>query len=129
MASLNLALLQKWRWRFYNEKEALWCRVIKAIHGENGGISNRDDQRKKKGTWSRIIGSVNYLHDKQIIDYNMVKYRLVSGDRIRFWLDVWIDEQPFVFGLTAFSDWIEIQTVRCARDGVMEVGYGIGAVM
>ena len=79
---------------FFNEKEALWCRVIKEIHGENGGISNRDDQRKKKGTWARIIGSINYLHDKQIIDYNTVKYRLVSGDKIRFWLDTWIEEQP-----------------------------------
>ncbi|GJZ75241.1 hypothetical protein Tco_0639706 [Tanacetum coccineum] len=51
LASLNLALLQKWRWRFYNEKEALWCRVIKAIHGEDGGISKREDQRIKKDSW------------------------------------------------------------------------------
>ncbi|GKC96397.1 RNA-directed DNA polymerase, eukaryota [Tanacetum coccineum] len=49
LASLNLALLQKWRWRFYNEKEALWCHVIKAIHGEDGGISKQEDQRIKKG--------------------------------------------------------------------------------
>ncbi|GKB82716.1 RNA-directed DNA polymerase, eukaryota, reverse transcriptase zinc-binding domain protein [Tanacetum coccineum] len=94
LASLNLALLQKWRWRFYKEK-ALWCRVIKAIHGEDGGISNQEDQRIKKGTWCRIIGSVNYLHDKQIIYYNTLKYRLVSGDKIRFWQDSWMEEQPF----------------------------------
>ncbi|GKE17562.1 RNA-directed DNA polymerase, eukaryota [Tanacetum coccineum] len=92
----NMACKSNWdiAWRFYNKKEALWCRVIKAIHGENGGISNRDDQRKKSGTWYCIIGLVNYLHDKQIIDYNTIKYKLVSGDKIRFWLDTWIDDQP-----------------------------------
>ncbi|GJR19843.1 RNA-directed DNA polymerase, eukaryota [Tanacetum coccineum] len=45
LASFNLALLQKWRWRFYNESEAMWRRVIKAIHGDEGGVKWRRDVR------------------------------------------------------------------------------------
>ena len=33
----NLALLGKWWWRFRNERDALWCRLIKSIHGLDGG--------------------------------------------------------------------------------------------
>lgn len=79
LASFNLALLKKWRWRFYNESEAIWCRVIKAIHGDQGGVANRNDQRIRSGMWSRIVGSINYLHDSNVIDYNTLRYSLVGG--------------------------------------------------
>ncbi|GJX80264.1 hypothetical protein Tco_0328413 [Tanacetum coccineum] len=34
--SLNHALIQKWRWRFFHNPRALWVLVIKAIHGDHG---------------------------------------------------------------------------------------------
>ncbi|GJZ74184.1 hypothetical protein Tco_0638330 [Tanacetum coccineum] len=57
LTSFNLALLQKWRWRFYNESEAIWCRVIKAIHGDQGGVVSRNE-RIRSGTWSHIVVSI-----------------------------------------------------------------------
>ena len=66
LASFNLALLQKWRWRFFNKEGPLWCNVIKVIHGEYGGLDSREVSKVKSGAWARIIGSVNYLHDKRI---------------------------------------------------------------
>ncbi|GJZ20616.1 hypothetical protein Tco_0557206 [Tanacetum coccineum] len=34
--ALNRALMCKWVWRFTTQKNLLWTRVIKAIHGEDG---------------------------------------------------------------------------------------------
>lgn len=36
--ALNRALLFKWVWRFITQKNSLWARVIKALHGESGKI-------------------------------------------------------------------------------------------
>ncbi|PWA59083.1 RNA-directed DNA polymerase, eukaryota, Reverse transcriptase zinc-binding domain protein [Artemisia annua] len=36
----NLGLIGKWKWRFLNEKEALWRKVIKEFYGENGGFES-----------------------------------------------------------------------------------------
>lgn len=33
----NLALLDRWCWRVLVERESLWCRVLAANYGEEGG--------------------------------------------------------------------------------------------
>ncbi|GJW20760.1 RNA-directed DNA polymerase, eukaryota, reverse transcriptase zinc-binding domain protein [Tanacetum coccineum] len=38
--AFNLALLQKWRWRLLSLKNALWVKVIEALHGQRGGFDN-----------------------------------------------------------------------------------------
>ena len=38
--ALNRALMFKWVWRFKTQKDLLWTRVIKAIHGEKGIIGD-----------------------------------------------------------------------------------------
>ncbi|GJU38398.1 hypothetical protein Tco_1191355 [Tanacetum coccineum] len=40
LKAFNLALLQKWCWRLLSHKNALWDKVIKAIHGYEGGFDN-----------------------------------------------------------------------------------------
>ena len=39
LKSKNLALVGKWWWHFLSEKNALWCKVISAFHGIDGGLS------------------------------------------------------------------------------------------
>ncbi|GJX55368.1 RNA-directed DNA polymerase, eukaryota, reverse transcriptase zinc-binding domain protein [Tanacetum coccineum] len=39
----NLSLLGKWWWRFHNEKEALWCKVITCLYGNDGGFNSGVD--------------------------------------------------------------------------------------
>ena len=34
----NLSLVGKWKWIFHVDNESLWCEVLKAIHGPNGGF-------------------------------------------------------------------------------------------
>ncbi|GKB69457.1 RNA-directed DNA polymerase, eukaryota [Tanacetum coccineum] len=36
--ALNRALMMKWVWRFYSQKESLWARVIRAIYGDDGQV-------------------------------------------------------------------------------------------
>nr|GEV77600.1 RNA-directed DNA polymerase, eukaryota [Tanacetum cinerariifolium] len=36
--ALNRALIFKWVWHFRSQSNSLWSRVIKALHGEDGGI-------------------------------------------------------------------------------------------
>ncbi|GJU81563.1 putative RNA-directed DNA polymerase, eukaryota, reverse transcriptase zinc-binding domain protein, partial [Tanacetum coccineum] len=38
----NLALLYKWRWRFMNDHDSKWVKVIKSIHGRDGGFGTSD---------------------------------------------------------------------------------------
>nr|GEW35256.1 retrovirus-related Pol polyprotein from transposon TNT 1-94 [Tanacetum cinerariifolium] len=40
LKAFNLALLQKWRWRLLSHKNTLWVKVIKALHGQEGGFDN-----------------------------------------------------------------------------------------
>ncbi|GJZ70972.1 RNA-directed DNA polymerase, eukaryota, reverse transcriptase zinc-binding domain protein, partial [Tanacetum coccineum] len=37
LKSFNLALLQKWHWRFISNPKLLWVKAIKALHGQEGG--------------------------------------------------------------------------------------------
>ncbi|GKC56428.1 hypothetical protein Tco_1084026 [Tanacetum coccineum] len=38
LKAFNLALLLKWSWRFVNNPNGLWSRLIKAIHGKQAGF-------------------------------------------------------------------------------------------
>ncbi|KAJ9567575.1 hypothetical protein OSB04_003541 [Centaurea solstitialis] len=55
LKALNLALLSKWLWRFKTEHEALWKKVIQAIHRSNGGIVGVNSTGKYPGTWCNIL--------------------------------------------------------------------------
>ena len=55
----NIALLGKWLWRFVFEKETVWHRVIKGIHGvgDNLRIPKRVDRRFRRSLWKYIVSS------------------------------------------------------------------------
>ncbi|GKB04618.1 RNA-directed DNA polymerase, eukaryota, reverse transcriptase zinc-binding domain protein [Tanacetum coccineum] len=92
LKAFNLALLQKWRWRMYYFLNALWIKVIKAHHGEEGGFDNHGC--KFNGTWAKIVGSSNYLHSKDIIPLNSFRFQAGCGTKIQFLKDIWIGDSP-----------------------------------
>ncbi|GJT01178.1 RNA-directed DNA polymerase, eukaryota, reverse transcriptase zinc-binding domain protein [Tanacetum coccineum] len=49
--ALNRALLFKWVWRFRTQQLALWTKVIKWIHGEDGKLGNVEDTRFWEDKW------------------------------------------------------------------------------
>nr|GEW85888.1 hypothetical protein [Tanacetum cinerariifolium] len=42
LKAFNLALLQKWRWRLFSSPNAHWVKVIKALHGQEGGLDHQE---------------------------------------------------------------------------------------
>lgn len=48
----NKAMLAKWWWRFRVETDALWCKIVKSIHGKNGGLIDPTPLNVLSGTWN-----------------------------------------------------------------------------
>ncbi|GKC54293.1 RNA-directed DNA polymerase, eukaryota, reverse transcriptase zinc-binding domain protein [Tanacetum coccineum] len=86
LKSFNLALLQKWRLRLLSFLNAIWVKVIKAIHEQEGGFDTYGC--KFNGVWARIVGSSNFLHSKNIIPLNPFHFKVGCSTRIRFWKDI-----------------------------------------
>ncbi|GJU32050.1 RNA-directed DNA polymerase, eukaryota [Tanacetum coccineum] len=40
LKAFNLALLSKWRWRMFTSPNNMWVTIIKALHGQEGGLDN-----------------------------------------------------------------------------------------
>nr|GEV48045.1 RNA-directed DNA polymerase, eukaryota, reverse transcriptase zinc-binding domain protein [Tanacetum cinerariifolium] len=93
LKAFNLALLQKWHWRLPSSPNNMWVNIIKALHGREGGLNNQ--VCSFNGTWSRIIGTLNFLHSKGIIPLNSFCFKVGCGTRVRFWKDIWIGDLPF----------------------------------
>nr|GEX60866.1 RNA-directed DNA polymerase, eukaryota, reverse transcriptase zinc-binding domain protein [Tanacetum cinerariifolium] len=87
----NIALLQKWRWRFTTNSDLLWVKLIKAIHGIEAGFDGKGCATTR--VWSSIIGSTNYLHSHNLIPKDTLKCHPGNGTSIRFWKDLWFGEE------------------------------------
>ncbi|GJY03614.1 RNA-directed DNA polymerase, eukaryota, reverse transcriptase zinc-binding domain protein [Tanacetum coccineum] len=90
--SLNQALILKWRWRFFQNPNALWVRVIKAVHGGPGLDNSFYSHVRDQGVWGRIAKSINAMHEKGIIPLSFLRKRVGNGTDTKFWQDVWIGE-------------------------------------
>ncbi|GKE52002.1 hypothetical protein Tco_1487158, partial [Tanacetum coccineum] len=49
LKAFNLSLLQKWLWRLFSSLNAHWVKVIKALHGQEGGLDHQ-----VKEVWSLV---------------------------------------------------------------------------
>ncbi|GJW59893.1 RNA-directed DNA polymerase, eukaryota, reverse transcriptase zinc-binding domain protein [Tanacetum coccineum] len=92
--ALNQALILKWRWRFLTNPHALWARLITAIYGHNKDPTSFFSHIKSKGVWSRIVGSINHLHEKNYIRLSSMKRQVNNGATTSFWYDSWADSSP-----------------------------------
>ncbi|GJV94055.1 RNA-directed DNA polymerase, eukaryota, reverse transcriptase zinc-binding domain protein [Tanacetum coccineum] len=90
LKSFNLALLQKWRWRFLTRPHTLWVSLIKYVHGEDGGLDSA--RCATHGTWANVVASIHALHARDIILNNTIRLKVGCGSRVRFWKDVWIGD-------------------------------------
>ena len=91
----NLALLAKWWWRFKTEKEALWKRVVVALHGTSGLLDNRDMLTGNSSTWGKISRLGNELSNYNIDLKNLFKKNMGDGRDRKFWTDDWTGNGPF----------------------------------
>ena len=84
LSKLNKALLCKWSWRFANDQNALWRKVICCKFGESIGGWHIRDLRGGYGTslWKEII-------KEWFVFFQNAAFVLGDGRRINFWSDVW----------------------------------------
>ncbi|GJV60877.1 RNA-directed DNA polymerase, eukaryota, reverse transcriptase zinc-binding domain protein [Tanacetum coccineum] len=90
--ALNKALLFKWIWRFHNDRNSLWSRFIRALHGNGGGI----DMRSKvsySSTWMSIVNEFNKLRNNDIDLLSFLNKRVGNGLDTNFWEDVWLGDK------------------------------------
>ena len=89
LALMNNVFLCKWNWRYANEREALWRRVISLKYGEEeGGWRTRDViGRNGVGLW-KAIRKKWWLLDGRLA------YHVGNGQRVRFWKDKWCGDGP-----------------------------------
>lgn len=89
LKSKNIGLLAKWRWRFYNEKNALWNKVINELYGPEGGFDSNTGGGGCLGVWNNIICNSNDIDKLQIPFNSPFVKKVASGNQTRFWFDIW----------------------------------------
>ncbi|GKC69668.1 hypothetical protein Tco_1115551, partial [Tanacetum coccineum] len=95
LEALNLSLLKKWRCRIFNSPQALWVKFISEIHGSYDTVRYVFfHQCGGSGTWFRIVGAINDMHDKGIIPHSSIKLQVKDGSATRFWRDTWLGDIP-----------------------------------
>ncbi|PWA52220.1 RNA-directed DNA polymerase, eukaryota, Reverse transcriptase zinc-binding domain protein [Artemisia annua] len=90
LADVNLALVAKWAWRFTVEKDALWRKVVEAIHGGRGLWCFLPVKRAFTGCWKTIVCWLEAccMQGKKLHQY--IRCIVGSGDKVRFWNDIWL---------------------------------------
>nr|GEX25166.1 RNA-directed DNA polymerase, eukaryota, reverse transcriptase zinc-binding domain protein [Tanacetum cinerariifolium] len=86
--ALNRALLFKWIWRFISGDNSLWCRFIKAMHGNNLFKSSNF----RSSNWITIVREVFRLKDCGVDLLSHCHRRVGNGLCMKFWKDLWIGD-------------------------------------
>ncbi|GJX64794.1 RNA-directed DNA polymerase, eukaryota [Tanacetum coccineum] len=87
--ALNRALMMKWVWRFYSQKESLWARVIKAIYGDDGQVG-KVSKAGSRSCWRNIVNEVRILSNQGIKVLDYMRIKLGNEESTAFWDDNWI---------------------------------------
>ncbi|KAJ9676777.1 hypothetical protein PVL29_022006 [Vitis rotundifolia] len=89
LALMNKALLSKWNWRFANDREAFWKKVISQKYGvEEGDWCTRAvSERYGVGLWKAIRNEWLFLKSR-------LAYQVGNGRRVKFWKDKWCSDEP-----------------------------------
>ncbi|PWA70767.1 RNA-directed DNA polymerase, eukaryota, Reverse transcriptase zinc-binding domain protein [Artemisia annua] len=95
MFALNRALLFKWVWRFLTDPEALWVRVVKAVHGMNGFNNSSLLVYSHNSIWCNIVKSIEDLKRKGIDLLVFCSKRVGNGSNTDFWNDIWFGDVTF----------------------------------
>ncbi|GJW47878.1 RNA-directed DNA polymerase, eukaryota, reverse transcriptase zinc-binding domain protein [Tanacetum coccineum] len=85
---LNRALMLKWVWRFFSNKDSFWARVIKAIYGEYGSMG-KVACSGIRSCWMNIVNEVNVLKEQGINLFEFMKQKMGDGANTCFWEDNW----------------------------------------
>jgi hypothetical protein len=97
LALFNSALLSKWKWRFLDERNALWSDLLSFRYGHLptkilGGITTQS--RTNESIWWKDILSLERSMEEDWFKKNM-SCGIGDGCNIGFWKFRWMENQPF----------------------------------
>ena len=87
IAATNIPLLSKWVWKFRFDPNSSWSKVMKVIHGQNGGLN---DDREAPGScdpWSRILKTWRLLNEIGLNIDDLMSKQIGDGNSTMFWHD------------------------------------------
>ncbi|KAJ0548291.1 putative RNA-directed DNA polymerase [Helianthus annuus] len=94
LSEVNISLLSKWGWRYKNEVNCFWRKIIAALHFNRIGWEGFPFKKSLSGVWSNIVKVLirtkiggNFLR-------NYMQGDVGNGEKIQFWLDSWIIAEP-----------------------------------
>lgn len=91
LVNLNKALLGRWIWRFWNEENSLWKRVISCKWFKG---NPHDFSLIRKFNYGLSLGkNIMKLSDSVL---QCSKWILGDGNKIRFWDDVWCGNETLL---------------------------------
>ncbi|GJX76532.1 RNA-directed DNA polymerase, eukaryota [Tanacetum coccineum] len=92
--ALNVALLFKWIWHFRCNPNDLWVKVVKDLHGCDGGIGTCRRLTSQQSTWNAILNSVAKLKDKGVDLLAACNRSIGDGTSTSFWNEIWCGDLP-----------------------------------
>ncbi|RVW15964.1 putative ribonuclease H protein [Vitis vinifera] len=120
LSILNRALLCKWNWRFANERDKLWRRVISRKFGEEEGGWYSKEVREGFG-----VGFWKDIRKEGALLQNRVGFSVGNGRRVKFWKDNWCGNStlcnsfPSLYAFASYKEaWIEEMWDHFGGEGV-----------
>jgi hypothetical protein len=85
---MNISLLCKWLWKLENE-DGMWQDILKRKYLQKESLTQVEDKPGMSQFWSGLMNvkKIFYKHCKTV---------LVSGNKTRFWEDIWHEGKPLV---------------------------------
>lgn len=100
LAVKNRGLLNKWIWRYANEEDAMWRKIIVGKYGENytNLLPENRNVRRFSIVWRNIVKPLVVVDESHSYLMDGLGYSLGNGVRISFWCHEWIDGVMLKFG-------------------------------
>lgn len=87
LKACNQVLIYKCRWRFLNDYNLHWVKVIKSCYCNDGGFLMAAPYKENQGVWMGIVKLVWDLHVKCLIPFDSMCKKVGNGANTSFWLD------------------------------------------
>ena len=79
-----MTLLAKWVWRFREKEDALWVKIVKSLHGTNGGMGDQEIDKAQGGGWKCILKKLNSLNCFSLNPINLMQVEIGNGSSFKF---------------------------------------------
>ncbi|KAJ0838376.1 hypothetical protein HanRHA438_Chr16g0788361 [Helianthus annuus] len=96
-------------WKYRVENQNLWMKMVEACHDKINQRSFLPFNGNIAGCWKNIVKFISNLKLNRKGLNRLILGKIWNGDEIRFWLDTWVGDIPFMerwphlFGLEVYK--------------------------